>query len=94
MSTTVALAFQMSERDPFLCRTNATPPKKGWLYRDFRPMSNKDWRELLDFLGADNIIPVSADVKHIPLRERRRAQLWISPEAYKKVREELGKISH
>jgi hypothetical protein len=83
VSTTLVDVLRESETDPFLLQ-GPPAPNAGWVYRDFRPMPQNFWLELLEFIGLDNIQVVACNPRQLPPAEMCRAQIWISPEAQTK----------
>ena len=89
---TLADYMRESQTDRFLLH-GPPAPRRGWVYRDFRPMPQKLWLTLLGLLGDENMLVVAANPKHLPPAERCRAQMWISPAAQEAWKSYLAGVS-
>lgn len=87
--TALAGYMRQSEMEPFLL-AGPPAPKRGWIYRDFRPMPRDLWIALLDLLGDGNVAFVAASASQLPPNAMCRAQIWISPEAQRAWKSYLG----
>lgn len=75
---TLAEIMRHSETDAYL-NLGPPAPDPGWIYRDFYPMPQHQWTDLLAIIGPGNAKLVAANTKQLPPAEMCRAQLWISP---------------
>ncbi len=77
---TLAGFMRESQAAPFL-RMGPPAPLEGWVYRDFTPMPQAMWLELMALLGEDQVRIVACNVRQQPPAAMCRAQIWIGPQA-------------
>lgn len=71
-----------STTDPYL-KMGPRAPQPGWVYRDFHPMPNAMWDQLMQILGEreGQVSIVGCNVKHNGSGGLCRAQIFISEQA-------------
>ena len=78
MTKTLQDYMKASDTNPFLLMGPPTHDP-SWVYRDFDPMPQSLWLQLLDVIGDENIRLVGANSKQLPPAAMCRAQIEISP---------------